>query len=124
MSEGGWTTARITHVAERDAWVGAQEGGTYVAPSLEREGFIHCSTPWQVVRIANLNMPGRDDLVLLVIDPSRLDATVVFENCEGRLEPFPHVYGGVLVEAVETVWNLEWDDSADSYGFPEGYRTP
>ena len=80
MSEGGWTTARITHVAERDAWVSAQEGGTYAAPSLEREGFIHCSTPWQVVRVANLIMPGRDDLVLLVIDPSRLESKVIFEE--------------------------------------------
>ena len=124
MFEGGWATARITHIAERDAWTSAQDAGAYVAPSLEAEGFIHCSTPWQVVRTANLIFPARHDLVLLVIDPSRLRAEVVFENCEGWFEPFPHVYGEIPVDAVEMEWQLEWDASEKSYRFPEGYHAP
>lgn len=122
MHRGGWSTARVTHVAERDAWERAKQAATYVHPSLEREGYIHCSTPWQVVRIANTNFAARDDLVLLVIDPSRVEARLVFENCEGRFEPFPHVYGGIPVEAVVAVWPLEWDAGDRSYRFPEGYR--
>jgi len=105
----GWATARITHVAERAAWTDAQDAGAYAAPSLATEGFIHCSTPWQVTRIADTLFAGRDDLVLLVIDPRRVDAELVFENCEGRFEPFPHVYGPLPVEAVEMTWPLVWD---------------
>ena len=120
----GWSTARITHIAERSALATAEASGRYVAPSLEHEGFIHCSTPWQVVRIANGIFAGRDDLVLLVIDPSALQADVVFENCEGGIEPFPHVHGEIAVEAVVGVWPLEWSATAGSYRFPDGYTEP
>lgn len=115
-------SGRITHVAERTSWERAKQSGFYEHPSLEREGYIHCSTPWQVVRIADANFPARDDLVLLVIDPSRIDGRIVFENCEGRFEPFPHIYGTIPVEAVETVWPLEWNAERQSYRFPDGYR--
>jgi uncharacterized protein (DUF952 family) len=38
--------------------------------------------------------------VLLHIDPSRLDAKVVYENLEGGEMLFPHVYGAIPVAAV------------------------
>ncbi len=115
----GWSTARITHIAERAAWEGAAARGTYVAPSLETEGFIHCSTPWQVRHIANINFAGRDDLVLLEIDPSNLDVDVVFENCEGGSEPFPHIYGELPVDAVTSVTPLEWSELERSFRIPD-----
>ena len=120
-SRTGWATARITHVAERAAWDAARASGSYAAPSLATEGFIHCSTPWQVVRIANANFAERTDLVLLVIDPTRLDSPVVFENCEGGTEPFPHIYGEVPVAAVERELVLEWVHDARSFRFPDGW---
>jgi len=120
-SRRGWATARITHVAERAAWDMARASGKYAAPSLSTEGFIHCSTPWQVVRIASVNFADRADLVLLVIDPALLDSPVVFENCEGGAEPFPHIYGELPVAAVEREWPLEWDAGAASYAFPDGW---
>jgi uncharacterized protein (DUF952 family) len=93
-----------------------------VPASLEREGFVHCSTPWQVVRIANLNFAGRPDLVLLIIDPSKVGAATVFENCEGGIEPFPHVYGPVPIQAVERVEPLRWVEGRGSFEFPDGWQ--
>ena len=121
---GGWTTARIVHVAPREAWEAALADGHYVPSSLQSEGYIHCSTPWQVVRIANMNFSGRDDLMLLVIDPSKVPADVVFENCEGRFEPFPHIYGPLPVDAVVSIWPLRWQERRMSFDFPDGWEPP
>jgi len=111
----GWTTARITHIAARSEWDAAEIHGSYIPPSLATEGFIHCSTSWQVGRTADAHFAGRDDLVLLVIDPREITSTIVFENCDGGIEPFPHVYGELPVAAVERIHELEWDQDTASF---------
>jgi uncharacterized protein (DUF952 family) len=45
-------------------------------------------------------------LILLHIDPTRLDAKVVYENLEGGEQLFPHVYGPIPVPAVVGVTPL------------------
>lgn len=46
-----------------------QPSGEYRCRSLDSEGFILCSTPDQVVEVANYLFRGQRGLVLLVIDP-------------------------------------------------------
>jgi uncharacterized protein (DUF952 family) len=53
-----------------------------------------------VVWVANQRFRGRQDLVLLHIDPRHLDAVVRYENLEGGQQQFPHVYGPVPLSAV------------------------
>jgi uncharacterized protein (DUF952 family) len=93
----------ILHITTGQAWTDAQSHGAYAADSLATEGFIHCSTPAQVIGVASVRFRGRTDLVLLHIDPSRLDARVVYENLEGGEQLFPHVYGAIPVSAVVAV---------------------
>lgn len=90
----------VLHIASREAWDDAYRQGTYAADSLATEGFIHCSTPAQVIDVANRLFRGRTDLVLLQIDVSRLDAPVRAENLEGGTERYPHVYGAIPVAAI------------------------
>jgi uncharacterized protein (DUF952 family) len=94
---------RILHITNERAWAEAKARGAYAADTLATEGFIHCSTPSQVVWVANQRFRGRTDLVLLHIDPSRLTAKVVYENLEGGEQLFPHVYGSIPVSAVVDV---------------------
>lgn len=70
-----------------------------------------------------MKFSGRDDLVLLAIDPTKVPAEVVFENCEGHFEPFPHIYGPLPVEAVVSVLPLRWQTHRESFAFPEGWDT-
>jgi uncharacterized protein (DUF952 family) len=91
---------RIVHITTERAWTDALSQGIYAADSLTTEGFIHCSTPDQVVSVANARFRGRTDLVLLHIDPSRLKAKVMYENLEGGETLYPHVYGAIPVGAV------------------------
>ena len=68
--------------------------------------FIHLSTPEQVHLPANRLYRGRDDLVLLHVDPALLDSPVRWEpgvatDPESML--FPHLYGALSVGTVINV---------------------
>jgi len=65
--------------------------------SLDDVGFSHCSFSEQVQRIAELLYAGQRDVVLLVIDRSRLTHEVRVENLDGGEHLFPHIYGPLLV---------------------------
>ncbi len=97
----------IVHMAARADWERAQAEGAYRVESLLTAGFIHFSTPAQVARVANAIYAGRADLVLLVVDPSRLTATLKYEPPTGTYTPgeelFPHLYGPLNLDAVVRV---------------------
>ncbi len=93
----------ILHITARADWEGAQALGDYRLDTLTTEGFIHCSTPEQVLGPANALYRGRDDLVLLVIEPARLAADLVYEDCYEAGQPFPHIYGPLNLDAVSRV---------------------
>jgi uncharacterized protein (DUF952 family) len=94
----------IYHIATAAAWAQAQRDGQYTRSTLDRtlaqEGFIHASTAAQVTRVANAFYRGVPDLLLLVIDPDRLDAEVRYEPVPGQPQPYPHIYGPLNLGAV------------------------
>jgi uncharacterized protein (DUF952 family) len=96
----------------------AQQAGEYLTPSLKMDGFIHCSTEHQIVRVADSFYAGRHGLVLLEIDPARLKPKLRWEppahpNPQADLPPsdelFPHLYGPLNLEAVVRVVDFEPD---------------
>lgn len=88
----------IYHLAEPTDWDARAD--TYAAPSLETEGFIHCSTADQVDRVAAAIYPGRNDMILLTIDEDAVEARIVFEDLYETGEDFPHIYGPIPVVAI------------------------
>jgi uncharacterized protein (DUF952 family) len=100
----------LLHITTRAAWDEARAAGTYTTPTLASEGFIHCSEPHQVVRVANERFRGQRGLVLLLIDPARVGPEVRYENTEGGTELFPHIYGPLNADAVARVAPFEPDD--------------
>ena len=94
----------LFHITERAVWERQQGSGEYRAASLETEGFIHLSTPAQIVETANRFFRRQAGLVLLVIDPARLTSPVRWEPAPDRAGAlFPHLYGPLNVEAVRRV---------------------
>ena len=98
----------LYHLALRDEWeAAATAGASYrrstLGSSLEDVGFIHCSFVHQVQRIADLVYRGRNDIVLLVVDPARLDSEVRVETLDGGDDRFPHIYGPLPIDAVVAV---------------------
>jgi len=95
----------LFHIASSAAW--ARPADPYLPPDFEREGFVHCSTRRQVIHVANALFRGRSDLLLLMIDASRIEAPVRYENLSGGLELFPHVYSGLPRRSIVAVEPLE-----------------
>lgn len=92
--------AFIYHITPLRDWQAALAAGAYTADSLEREGFIHCSTAEQVVDTANRYYAGQAGLVLLRIRVEALRAEVRYENLVGGEMLFPHIYGPLNLDAV------------------------
>ncbi len=90
--------AAIFHIVPARDWEQAAE--PYAPASLETDGFIHCSAGEQVPRVAAALFAGRSDLLLVEIDPGRLEAPVRWEDCYGTGEEFPHIYGPLTRDAV------------------------
>ena len=97
---------------------GPAAAGEYVAPSLESEGFIHCSLPTQVTHVADWFYRDIPDLVLLCIDPNRLTSPLRWEpSADSFAGDFPHVYGPVSLDAVVQV--EPWTREEDGFVLPE-----
>lgn len=95
----------ILHLALRGEWEAAvARGGPYdrstIGVSLAEEGYIHCSFPEQVAETAERYYAGRDDVIVLVVDPARVGADVRIEDLAGSGVEFPHVYGPIPLDAV------------------------
>jgi uncharacterized protein (DUF952 family) len=95
----------IYHLALSGEWSDAIENGapyrrSTLGRSLDEEGFIHCSYGHQVQGTADLFYRGRDDVVLLTIDPDLVDVEIRVEN------DFPHLYGAMRPDAVVAVTPL------------------
>jgi uncharacterized protein (DUF952 family) len=98
----------IYHIATRADWERARRDGEYTTSTagrtLAEEGFIHASHAAQVAGVANMFYRGLpDDLVVLVIDTSRVRAPIRCEDVPGADAPFPHIYGPLNTDAVLAV---------------------
>ena len=91
----------ILHICKHDDWIAAREAGEYRADSLASEGFIHCSRQDQILTVATNYYPGQGDLVLLMLDPTKLTHEVRRDTVGD--DKFPHVYGPFNLDAVISV---------------------
>ncbi len=102
----------VFHLCTRQAVDEARAIGTYRAPSLDSEGFIHLSRAHQVLPTAAAYFAGVPELVVLVIDPTLLAAPLVYEPpaplpTDAPKPPsdalYPHCYGPIDVAAIVDV---------------------
>ena len=94
----------ILHITQREQWEQAKLVQSYRGDTLD-EGFIHCSTPLQVIKVANSFFANQKGLILLCIDSDKVRAEVKYEGFEG--EHFPHIYGPLNLDAVFRVVDFE-----------------
>lgn len=87
------------HICTQADWQAARVDGRSLAPdSLASEGFIHCSRREQILCVANDIFHGELDLLLLEIDPQRVNAEIRWDLAAHTF--FPHIYGPLNIDAV------------------------
>jgi uncharacterized protein (DUF952 family) len=94
----------ILHITHRKEWE-ACTGKYYSPPSLDTEGFIHCSTIDQTEETANLFFANQRNLVLLFINTKELESPLKYESPsipddKRNSATFPHIYGPLNISAV------------------------
>ena len=91
-------------------WDAIRRSAEYRAPSLESEGFIHCTCGERnMVEVANLfyrERPG--EWAVLVLDPGRIRSEVRWESQPNGLA-YPHIYGPLNLDAVSEVRRFRRD---------------
>lgn len=91
----------IYHVTTAAEWQAAKASGMYTSPSLQAEGFIHCSSgDAQVAGVLQRYFANKTDLVKLVIDTDKLASRFIYEWSPSTADTFPHIYGPINVDAV------------------------
>lgn len=98
--------AELVHICSAADWAAASVAGQLRPPSLDDVGFVHLSAPDQVHLPANRLYAGRNDLVLLYLEPKLLDAPVRWEPgvpSDPESMMFPHLYGPLPTAAVSRV---------------------
>ncbi|MCJ1679743.1 DUF952 domain-containing protein [Streptomyces sp. APSN-46.1] len=95
----------IFHIVPLSDWT-AEPDLPYAPPSLDTEGFAHCSAdPATVLAIAEAHYRGTPGTLLAVeLDEAALTAEVRREGESGGR--YPHVHGPLNREAVVRVWEV------------------
>ncbi|MFN4122457.1 MAG: DUF952 domain-containing protein [Flavobacteriales bacterium] len=90
----------IYHICEPHEWIERVENGLYYHPSLDEEGFIHCSTEAQLQPTIERFFKESPKLIILQIDCQLLEAALKYELAKDLNEYFPHIYGPLNIDAV------------------------
>ena len=99
-------TDHIYHIISRTDWHKARKLGIYQPESIQKEGFIHCSYAAQVAGTAGRYYSRVKDLIVLKIQVSKLQTEVRVEQGPNG-DRFPHIYGNLNLDAVESEISLE-----------------
>lgn len=90
----------ICHLLRPAEWESALQKRVYKPQSLKTEGFIHCSTPEQLLGSATRHFPLDQELVVLYISERKTESKLKWEKSSGD-EVFPHIYGALFPEEIE-----------------------
>lgn len=93
----------IFHITPKSDWQANEPGGIYQGESLKDVGFIHCCFHSQIDKVMKQWFAGIDNLLLVEIDPQKVNAEIRYENLDGGSENFPHIYGPINLDAVITI---------------------
>jgi uncharacterized protein (DUF952 family) len=111
-------TTIIYKICPAELWREAVRTGVFHgSPVDRRDGYIHFSTPEQVVETAEKHFARQGDLMLVAVDALALGEHLVWEPSRGGAL-FPHLYGDLALGAVS--WVVPLPLGADGrHVFPE-----
>ena len=111
----------IYKVLSRDLWSAAESAGQFEGAGIDlADGYIHFSTPEQLVETVEKHFAGQADLVLVAVDADALSSeTLKWEPSRGGAL-FPHLYEPLPMSAVQSVCDLPLGGDG-KHQFPSGF---
>lgn len=117
-------TKIVYHIAIKENFIRASNGGNYKPNDFDREGFIHCTGEPDITLLVldDYFRQVTQEIILVQIAVDRLTSVVKFEKPapikgggtnhlkEGQL--FPHIYGALNLDAVVGVAVVERGEGA------------
>lgn len=101
----------IIHCLSESVWNEVQNHELYITPTLDEEGFIHCSDVETFHLVAEFMFKeDKEPLLLLCIDSSKVQSEVVWEDLYEAGIDFPHIYGPLNLDSVTAVLPFLRDD--------------
>jgi uncharacterized protein (DUF952 family) len=97
------TMSIIYHLTNLSRWGQAQEKGFYTPEGYEKEGFIHLCLSDQLEHVWTSYYKNQPDLVVLCVETRLVKGILRFENTTGGETLFPHIYGELNLDAVQSV---------------------
>lgn len=85
---------------KKSLWDKRKDLGSFGKEELLKEGFIHASNIDQFSKVSKKFKDEVEDIVILVLDESKLTSKVVFEDLKNKGEKYPHIYGEINKEAI------------------------
>ena len=99
----------IFHIAFAKNWNAQIDEPEYLSDSLEHEGFIHCSKLEQLPNTLKRFFKGKKDIQILKIDTSLVNVPLIYEAADDGSGFFPHLFGGILKQAIVEVWDAPFE---------------
>ena len=113
LSETIVSNQNIYHITSLKEWEASKSRGKYAPQGFAKEQFIHCSYRHQLLAVAHRFYKEQNGLVILVIESSKMNSSLVEENLEGGLELYPHLYGLLPTDAVSKVVAFDCDANGE-----------
>ena len=108
--------APVYKICDAALWREAEAAGRFTGAEIDiKDGYIHFSTATQAKETARRHFNGREGLVFVAIDTSKLN--MVWEPSRGG-DLFPHLYDALPVETAISITPMHPD--ADGTPVPEG----
>lgn len=95
----------IYHIATQEVWNSQLQLASYLPKEFEKDRFIHLSTEAQVAGVLQRYYKGREDLLLITLDETKLIAPLKYEPSTGN-ELYPHLYGELNKSAIVKVESI------------------
>ncbi|MDC7233460.1 MAG: DUF952 domain-containing protein [Spirochaetales bacterium] len=111
----------IYHIVTTSDFNRLSEKGFFIPQSLAEDGFIHCSYSHQVCGIANQLYRNSKELLLLEIDKTLTECSVIDEDLYNLNRDYPHIYGKLPLDAIVAKYPFEMD-SEGLFTLPHGIQ--
>jgi uncharacterized protein (DUF952 family) len=95
------TDNKLFKIMTKDAWATFQNTGVFKGTPLDiADGYLHCSTIHQYLKVRKKFFANESDVMLLHLDVSKISAPIKWETSSRSGERYPHIYGELNLDAV------------------------